>query len=76
MPCEQVLAGAEQDRAHREVQLVDQPGAQVLPDRGHAAAEADVAAAGRVVRLPQRGLDAVGDEVKLVPPSIVSGARA
>ena len=44
--------------------LVDAAGLQVLPDRGDAAAEADVAAARRLARALERGLDAVGDEME------------
>ena len=40
-------------------------GAQILPDRRHAAAQPDVAAARRVPRLLERGVDAVGDEPEL-----------
>src|SRR5215475_4043630 len=39
-----VLAGAEQHRADGQMQLVDQPRAQILANRGDAAAETDVAA--------------------------------
>src|SRR5512135_3716062 len=61
----QVLARAEQNRPQHEVQLVDQPRAQVLPDRRHAAAEAYVLAARRGARLFARGADAFGDEAEL-----------
>src|SRR6266850_1775428 len=47
------------------MQLVDQGGAQILPDGGYAAAEADVAAARRSARLLQSGVNAFGDEAKL-----------
>src|SRR5262245_53723846 len=44
--------------------LIDQPGAQIVPDGGDAAAEADILAAGGFEGALERGLDAVGDEVK------------
>ena len=52
------------------------PGAQVLLRDVRAAADRDVLVAGRRPRLLERGLDAVGDEVNVVPPSFVSGSRA
>ena len=68
---EEALATAEEDRHDRDVQLVDEAGAQVLLDGRRAAAEPDVVAAGRVDRLLERGLDAVVDEVerRCRPPS-------
>ena len=48
---EEALAGVEEDRDDHHVQLVDQPGLDVLADRGGAAAEADVLAAGGRERL-------------------------
>ena len=48
----------------RQVQLVDQAGAQVLLDGGDAATEPDVLAAGGRACLLERRLDAVGDEVE------------
>src|SRR6266550_4500886 len=47
------------------MQLVDQAGAQILPDSGYAATEADVAAARCSARLLQSGVNAFGDEAKL-----------
>src|SRR6185295_3175369 len=59
-----MLAGTEQHRPKRKVQLVNQTGAEILPDRGDPTANADVAISGRLFRLLQSGVDAVGDEVK------------
>ena len=72
---QEMLAGAEQDGRDRQVQLVDETGAQILPDRGYASAQPDVAAGRRILRLLQRGVDAAGDERNTVPPFISSGAR-
>src|SRR5882762_11391651 len=47
------------------MQLVDQGGAQILPNSGYAATEADVAAARCSARLLQSGLNAFGDKAKL-----------
>ena len=55
---QQVLAGAQQDRPHDEMQLVDQAGAQVLANGGDAPAEADVTTARGCPRLLQRGVNA------------------
>jgi hypothetical protein len=41
-PRQQRLAGTQQQRRYREVHLVDESCAQVLPDRGRAAAETNV----------------------------------
>jgi hypothetical protein len=65
---QEMLPGAEQDRSDGEMQLVDQAGPQILPNRGHAATEADIAAAGCRGRLLQGGVNAFGDEAKLRPP--------
>ena len=74
---EQMLAGAEQDRPEREVQLVDQAGAQVLPDRRDAAAEADVACRRPLpcARSSAAWMPSV-TKWNVVPPFIASGARA
>src|SRR5206468_11664983 len=61
----QMLAGAEQDRSNGEMQLVNQGGAQILPDSGYAATETHVATARRGSRLLQGGVNAVGDKAKL-----------
>src|SRR5208337_4731055 len=47
------------------MELVNQGRAQILPDSGYAAAEADVAAARCSGRLFQGGVDAFGDKEKL-----------
>src|SRR5437879_11635260 len=47
------------------MQLVNQGGAQILPDSGYAATEADVAAARCSARLLQSGVNAFGDKAKL-----------
>src|SRR6185436_13265066 len=62
---EEMLPRPEQDRADGQMHLVDQPGAQVLPDRRHAAAHPDILPAGGGPRFSQGGLDAVGDEPEL-----------
>jgi len=61
---EKMFPGAEQDRCNGEVHIVDQSGPQILPDRRHSAAEADVLAAGGVDGAFKRLIDAVGDEMK------------
>src|SRR6267143_129007 len=47
------------------MQLVNQAGAQILPDSGYAAAEADVAAARCSARLLPSDVNAFGDKAKL-----------
>src|SRR5712664_1959962 len=47
------------------MQLVDQGGAQILPNSGDAAADSDVAAARCSARLLQSGVNARGDKAKL-----------
>src|SRR5882672_3457612 len=61
---QEVLAGAEQNRSDREMQLVDQPGAQELSDCGHASAQPDVAVARGGLRLLERGPNSVGNEIE------------
>src|SRR5204863_7246567 len=61
----QLLARTEQHRPDGEMQFVDQAGAQILPNSGDAAAEADVAAARCGGRLLQSCVDAFGDKAKL-----------
>src|SRR5260221_6671676 len=60
-----MLPGTKQDRSDGEMQLVNQGGAQILANSGHAATEADVAAARCSGRLLQSGLNASGDKAKL-----------
>src|SRR2546421_12428997 len=50
------------------MQLVNQAGAQILPNSGNAAAEAHVAATRRSARLLQGDVNAFSDEVKLRTP--------
>src|SRR5258707_8114173 len=60
-----MLARTKQDGSDGEMQLVDQGGAQILPNRGYAATEAHVAAARCSGRLLQSGVNAFGDKAKL-----------
>jgi len=55
----------EQGGRDGEAQLVDERGAQLLPNRGHATTQSDVTVARRILRLPQRSVNTVGDEAKL-----------
>src|SRR5512141_1316532 len=66
---QEMLTGTEQDRSDGKMQFVDQGGAQILPDRGYAAAETDIAAARCSGRLLQCGVNAFGDKAELRPPS-------
>src|SRR2546429_622354 len=50
------------------MQLVNQGGAQILPNGGYAAAEADVAAVCCSGRLLQSGVNALGHKAKLRTP--------
>ncbi len=78
---QEMLPGAEQDGSDGEMQLVDQAGPQILPNRGHAATEADIAAAGCRGRLLQGSVNAFGDEAKLrlrrllAPPALSAVIR-
>src|SRR6267378_2204242 len=60
-----MLASTEQNGRDGEVQLVNECRAQVLPNRGYAATQSDVAAPRRIRRLLQRGVNTPGDEPKL-----------
>ncbi|HJQ87650.1 MAG TPA: hypothetical protein VJ820_09330 [Propionibacteriaceae bacterium] len=51
--------------------LVDQPGTQVLPDRGGATGQSRILTIRRLVGALQGSFDAIGDEVEDGPPSIV-----
>src|SRR5882762_8206273 len=62
-----MLPGTEQDGPDGEMQLVNQAGAQILPDGGYAAAEAHVARARCGARLLPSGVNAFGDKAKLRP---------
>src|SRR3954447_16730496 len=59
----EAYASAEQDRDHRDVHVVDEPGGKELADHGGAAADAYVLTArrlaGRLERLGGRGVDEV-----------------
>src|ERR1700722_17796794 len=61
---EKVLAFAQQRWTHRQMQLVNKTGAQKLTERRYAPAKPYILVAGRRLRLSQRGLDAVGDEME------------
>src|SRR5216684_8762985 len=60
-----MFPGTELDRSDGEMQLVNQAGAQIPPNSGYAATEADVAAARGSARLLQSGVNAFGDKAKL-----------
>src|ERR1700716_3188071 len=60
-----MLARTEQDRSDREMQLVNQGRAQILPNTGYAAAEPDVATLRCSDRLLQSCVNAFGDKAKL-----------
>src|SRR5437870_3284054 len=64
---EEPLAAAEQDGHDHEVHLVDQASAEVLLDRGNAAAESDVISVGGLEPSLERRLDAVVNEVERGP---------
>src|SRR5512135_214642 len=61
----EMLPATEQDGSDGEVQLVNQGRAQILPNGGYAAAEADVTAARCSGGLLQGGVNAFGDKAKL-----------
>jgi hypothetical protein len=61
---QQMLAGTKQDGRDGQVQLVDEGSAKILPDRGNAATQPDIATVRRIPRLLQRGVNTVGDEAK------------
>src|SRR5712691_6820657 len=62
--CVESCAGTHENRSDRQVQLVDQPGAQILPNRRDPAAQPNVAIAGGISGLLQRRVNTVGDEAK------------
>ncbi len=66
-PAEQGLAGAEQVRRNREVQLVDQTVLQVVTDRRRATSQAYILAVGGFAGTAQRDMNPVRDEVKRRP---------
>ena len=59
---EEPNAGAEEDRHEIEPDLVDEARGESLAGDGRPAGDSDVAAGRRLLRLRDRGLDAVGDE--------------
>jgi hypothetical protein len=61
---EEALTAAEQNGNDRHVQLVDEAGAQVLLDGGHAAAKPHVQSIGGFEGSFQGRLDSVSDEVE------------
>src|SRR3984885_4486071 len=61
-PGEHCFALPEHDRAQGEMQLIDQPGAQILTRGPDATADLHVATIGGLFRLLQRRLDTVGHE--------------
>jgi hypothetical protein len=61
---EKVLPAAEKDRGDGEVQLVDESCTKVLPNRGDAAAEPDILAAGSIGGALKYSADIVGNEVE------------
>src|SRR5437016_4789102 len=61
---EEMLTRAQQNRRDRKMHFVDQPGAQIVPDGGDAAAKADVLSVGGFEGALERVLDAIGDKVK------------
>ena len=71
-----MLACAEQHRTDGEMQLVDQAGAQVLPNRRHAAADAHVAPAAAAVAWRSAEWMPSVTKRNSVPPAILSGDRA
>src|SRR3954464_10770090 len=60
----QVLARADQHRTLDDVRFVDQARLEKLAHGGHTAADAHALAAGRALRLLERRVDAVGDEME------------
>src|SRR2546427_7312027 len=73
---QQVFAFAKQDGRQRQVQLVDQTGAEILPNSGDTAADADVLAARDGFCLLECGVNAAVTKKNSVPPAIFTGARA
>ena len=68
---EQPLAVTEQDRDDVELELIDQPGGEVLLYDVGVATDQDISAAPGLPRLFERGLDSIGDEDErwCLPPS-------
>src|SRR5262249_7189316 len=62
---QEMLPGSEQDRAHDQMQLVDQARAQILPYRGYTAAYADITPARGGACLLESGMKAFRHKPKL-----------
>src|SRR5271170_1675519 len=60
----EMFAGSEQHRPDGQMQLVNQPSAQVLADGGYAAPEPNIAAARGGLRKLEGGMNTARDEVK------------
>jgi hypothetical protein len=74
-PVEEPLPTPQQQRHVRQMHLVDQPGTQILLDRGGAAAKPDVLPARRFVRRSSADSMPSVTKWKTVPPSIVIDSR-
>jgi hypothetical protein len=74
-PVEEPLPTPKQQRHVRQMHLVDQPGTQILLDRGGAAAKPDVLPARRFVRRSSADSMPSVTKWKTVPPSIVIDSR-
>jgi hypothetical protein len=61
---EEVFPPAQKRGGDRQVHLVDQPGGKVLANGGNSPAESNVLALSRLLRALQRGMNAIGNEVK------------
>jgi len=72
---EQPLTVSEQDRDEVQLELVNQPGGQVLLDNAGAPAEQHIPAARGLPGLLERGLDPIGDEDEGGAASISRGLR-
>lgn len=64
---EQIFSGAEQDRRHGDVQLVDQPGPQILFDRSDPAAKPHIQPVRRLFGALQCCENTVSDEMESRP---------
>ena len=60
----EVFTGAKEDRPDRDMQLVDESGLEVLPDRRDTTADLNILAVGCLGCALQRGMDSVCVEVK------------
>lgn len=64
----EVLAGAKQDGADRQMRLVDEPGLKVLAQGRDPAPEPDIAAIGGVDGTLESRVDAIGHEMECGTP--------